>query len=645
MRQRLTERARKTFLHAEREAKEHGRQNISGSEYLLLGLLRERDCLAARVLERLGASPDRVVAAVEQEIEVAGDETTETISKELTSEIADVELTPPVMRVIDLAFDEARRLDNNIIGTEHLLLGMIREGAGMAARVLTQMEISLERVRDEVRNPLMSMDEAAQFLGVSKPTLYRVLKGGELKGLKVSRQWRFNKWDLVAYTQRSPVAASAPAGALDAELAYFDAELKKLSEDLPAENTEITDEGERKVALLIQRITAFAIQLRASDIHLEPIRQNGQTSLRLRFRIDGALQEIRRLPMSLHESLFLFAKQWTGLDMAEKTLPQNGRVSFQRGDKEFEMRMTIVPSIYGETLVVRILDRDQILVPLSRLGLSPTDFEKLKQWVKQLNGLIITSGPTGSGKTTTLYGILNLLDRPNSKMMTVEDPVVMTLPDAIQTSINKKARLTYPVVLRAIFNQDPDIIMIGDLLDQESAEIGLEMAVTGHLIFIQLTSNTAAEAIHRVVELSGNPLLVAQSLVGVVSQRLARRICANCKEETASLPDEKLLAQCRALAEKGGYIMPDAFTLYRGTGCAECRQTGYRGRTALYEVLSGSPALSEAILRHAPAREVHDLAVSSGMTALFADGMRKVVEGQTTLEEVVRVAPVQSQST
>jgi excisionase family DNA binding protein len=628
--QRFTERARKVVFYAQEEAGKWG-ENFVGPEHLLLGLVREDDNMAGRILDRLGVSLEAVRKGVQARLQPSESGTGR-----------DMQLTPAAKQVVDGAYKEARQLDDNYIGAEHLLLAMLREQVGVAPEVLTQLGVTPEGVHEQLQHikaaskreadksseELLSLDEAVKFLGTSKPTLYRLLGQDEIKGLKVGRQWRFRRADLIAYMERGPVAvAAAPKEDLDMELAFF-------NEQLSQEDTDTAD-PETKTIRLAHKIMQLAIQAKASDIHLEP---NANDFL-LRLRVDGVLQETRRLPSSTRESLTARFKMMAEMDTNEKRLPQDGRIAVRHEGKDFDVRAAVVPSMYGEAVTLRILAKQDTLLGLDKLGIVSEDLHQIRDLMRQPNGIVLATGPTGSGKTTLLYSCLQEAANFEKKTMTVEDPIEFVLPYTTQTQVNKKAGLTFPSVLRALLRQDPDIILVGEMRDLETAQIAVEVSLTGHLLLAALHTGDAPSALLRLLGMGIEPYLISATVAGVVATRLVRRVCDGCKQPV-DLSAEPTLGYVAQLAAEGGYEIPAGAVFVRGIGCEQCRGRGFRGRTGLYEVLTMTEPLAEAVLRRAPVEELTDIAVAGGMRTLLADGIRKAVEGQTTVEEVMRVVTV-----
>jgi len=634
--QRFTEHARQVVFHAQARAASVGTKQVE-PEHLLIAMTDVPECMAAVILERLGLRLDAVWEEVEGRI---------TIKKSYANQ--DMTLSPASQKAVNLAYEEAKRFKHDYIGAEHLLLGILREQTGIAPQALAHLGVTLEAAREQLqqmqdsgnfpsdpllmsaaKEELLSLDEAVKFLGTSRPTLYRLLGQDEIKGLKVGRQWRFRRADLIAYMERGPVAvAAAPKEDLDMELAFFD-------QQLSVEETDTSGDPEAKTIRLAHKIMQLAIGAKASDIHLEP---NADDFL-LRLRVDGVLQETRRLPSSTRESLTARFKTMAEMDINEKRLPQDGRIPVRHEDKDFDFRVAVIPSMYGEAITMRILARQDVLLGLDKLGLAPEDLRQIRDLMHQPNGIVVATGPTGSGRTTLLYSCLRETADAEKKTLTVEDPVEFALPYTTQTQVNKRGGLTFPTVLRAFLRQDPDILLVGEMRDGETAQIAVEASLTGHLVLFPLHTGDAPSALLRLLDMGIEPYPISATVKGIVATRLVRRVCDGCKQPV-DLSGEPTLGYIARLAAEGGYEIPDGAVFVRGTGCEQCRGRGYRGRTGLYEVLTMTEALAEAVLRRAPVEELTELAVAGGMRTLLADGIRKAVEGQTTIEEVMRVVTV-----
>jgi len=387
--------------------------------------------------------------------------------------------------------------------------------------------------------------------------------------------------------------------------------LRQLGEDAP-------------VVRLVNSIITQAIVEQASDIHVEPM----EDSVRVRYRIDGILQERQRLPKRIQAGIIARLKIISNMDIAERRIPQDGRISLKYEGRPIDFRVSSLPSIYGEKIVLRILDKTSSIKPLEQLGFSEENLKKFENIITQPYGMILISGPTGSGKTTTLYSILNRLNTPAKNIITVEDPVEYQLKGINQVQVNEKAGLTFASALRAILRQDPNIILIGEIRDKETAQIAIEAALTGHLVLSTIHTNDSASIPTRLIDMGIEPFLVASSLIGATAQRLIRKICPKCKEPYE--PPQDVL-------EHLGFKLESGVSFYRGAGCDNCNHTGYKGRVAISEILPITPEIQRLILKQASSKEIMAEAKRQGMKTLLDDALSKAAEGITTLEEVKRV--------
>lgn len=383
----------------------------------------------------------------------------------------------------------------------------------------------------------------------------------------------------------------------------------------PQDLLDLTDEA--PVIRLLNAILFQAVKERASDIHIEPY----ERSLEVRFRIDGILHLKLEPPRMLQEALASRVKIMANLNIAEKRLPQDGRMKVLVAGHEVDIRVSIVPTFFGERTVLRLLDRKQGIKSLSEIGFSSRDSSLMERLLGRSSGIILVTGPTGSGKTTTLYAALSRLNRQEKNIITIEDPIEYQLPGVGQIQVHSKIDLTFAAGLRAVLRQDPDIIMVGEIRDAETAEIAMQASLTGHLVLSTLHTNDAATAVTRLIDMGIEPFMAASSLAGILAQRLVRTICPHCKE--AYQPEEQFPE------------LPQ--TIYRGRGCQHCNGQGTLGRTGIYELLPIDAELCGMITRRVPAGEIKAYAVSRGMRTLRDDGMAKVASGITTLEEVLRV--------
>ncbi|HET6384782.1 MAG TPA: ATPase, T2SS/T4P/T4SS family [Armatimonadota bacterium] len=371
-----------------------------------------------------------------------------------------------------------------------------------------------------------------------------------------------------------------------------------------------------------------AIKDSASDIHVEP----GRRDVRIRYRIDGVLHHVMAIPKHIAAPLVSRLKIMAELNIAERRLPQDGRIPVKTKDgKDYDLRVSVLPNINGEKVVMRILDKSSIMIGLNKLGFLPDTQAKLESLIVQPNGMILSTGPTGSGKTTTQYSVLNKINSVDVNIITIEDPVEYELPGITQVHVNRKAGLTFASALRSFLRQDPDIIMVGEIRDLETAEIAIQASLTGHLVLSTLHTNDAPSAFTRLTDMGVEPFLSAASVIGILAQRLARRICQNCKVEYQP-PIESLRRLGLKLDE--GEQPP---TFYKGRGCEACRQTGYKGRTGIHEMMMINEEIQELASRRAPLGDIREAARANGMRTLKEDALMKVLAAQTTLEEALRV--------
>jgi type IV pilus assembly protein PilB len=377
----------------------------------------------------------------------------------------------------------------------------------------------------------------------------------------------------------------------------------------------------RYVDLILDR----AVQAQASDIHFEPF----EKEFKIRYRVDGALYEMEPPPRHLAIPVTSRLKVMANLNIAERRVPQDGRIQRQIGDKTVDLRVSCLPTQFGESVVLRVLDRSAVKLDLETLQMPQDIYEYIIEVIEKPNGIFIVCGPTGSGKTTTLYACLNKINTVDSKLLTAEDPVEYEIDGILQVPINEAAGLDFARVLRAFLRQDPDRIMIGETRDLETAQIAIQASLTGHLVFTTLHANDSTGVVSRLVDMGVEPFMLSASLEGVLAQRLVRRICARCK--TAYEPDEALLSQLGL----SPYDIGDK-TFYFGKGCSECNQTGYKGRKGLYELLKVTDPIRAMINEKAPGVVIRQKAMELGMATLRADGLRCIFDGVTTIEEVLK---------
>jgi type IV pilus assembly protein PilB len=410
------------------------------------------------------------------------------------------------------------------------------------------------------------------------------------------------------------------------ELGIEDMELLDAKYEEDIEETKLRADAEGgPVIRLVNFYIADAVSKEASDIHIEPY----ERMVRVRFRIDGVLNEQQTPPLSLKAGIITRLKLMAKINIAEHRIPQGGRINIMVNDKTIDLRVSVIPTLYGEKIVMRILDRSSLMLDLSKLGFLE---EALKSYLKAIEspyGIVLVTGPTGSGKTTTLYSTLARLNKPDRQIMTIEDPIEYNLRGINQTQVHEEIGLTFARALRSFLRQSPNIILVGEMRDTETAEIGIRAALTGHLVFSTIHTNDAPTTINRLIDIGIKPYLIASALVLIQAQRLVRRICSKCKEP---------VEVSKKLLEEAG-IPEDTFPdgkVYKGKGCSHCNQSGYKGRIGLYEIMPISPEIRKLILKNTSADVICKQAIKEGMETLRDDGIEKIKKGVTTIEELMR---------
>jgi len=433
-----------------------------------------------------------------------------------------------------------------------------------------------------------------------------------------------------------PVVATETAIKRAIDRLYDSADsLAEVMRDIEEEDFEIVEDMEEDLGLaeaqsedapvvkLVNSLISDAVNKGASDIHIEPF----EKTMRVRFRIDGMLHEMMSPPHKMKGAITSRIKIMAELDIAEKRVPQDGRIKIRIGSKKIDLRVSTLPTIFGEKIVMRILDKSNLQIDLTKLGIQPEALEKFLGAIESPYGMVLVTGPTGSGKTTTLYSALNRINLPHHNIMTAEDPVEYNLDGINQVNVHEEIGLTFASALKAFLRQDPNIVMVGEIRDLETGSIAVKAALTGHLVLSTLHTNDAPSTVNRMIDMGVEPFLVASSTNLIQAQRLIRRLCENCKKKEAIHPE--------VLLELG---IPDEppFEIYEPVGCPKCANTGYKGRTGLYEVMPISGEISEMILNRCSSAELKMQAVKEGMLTLRSDGIRKLKDGQTSVEEVLR---------
>jgi general secretion pathway protein E len=388
----------------------------------------------------------------------------------------------------------------------------------------------------------------------------------------------------------------------------------------------LDDTSDAPVIKLVNLMLSQAVKARASDIHIEPY----QNRVKIRYRVDGILYDMLSPPKHVQSTLISRIKIMAKLNIAEKRLPQDGRIEIKIGDKNVDIRVSTIPTAFGERVVLRLLDKTNVLLKVSDLGMSEQRLKIFNELITSAHGIILVTGPTGSGKTTTLYAALSSLNNPDINIITIEDPVEYQIEGIGQIQVNPKINITFANGLRSIVRQDPDVILVGEIRDLETAEIAIQAALTGHLVFSTLHTNDSASAVTRLIDMGIEPFLVTSSVIGILAQRLVRNVCNGCKEEY--IPDEESLENIGITPE-----MSSGKKIYKGKGCHDCLNTGYKGRTGIFEFMILDDAIKSLILKTSDSNAIKKEAVNQGMVTLRQDGALKVLNGITTVEEILRV--------
>lgn len=390
---------------------------------------------------------------------------------------------------------------------------------------------------------------------------------------------------------------------------------------------------EAPIIKLVNNIFFQAVKRNASDIHIEPF----EKEIRVRYRIDGVMYTAMNPPKRIQGALSSRIKIMAHLDIAEKRIPQDGRIAIKVGDKAYDIRVSVLPVVFGERIVMRLLDKSRTFTGLKDIGFSERDYKVIENNIHRPNGIIYVTGPTGSGKTSTLYSVLNELNSPEFNIITVEDPVEYQMAGVGQVGVREKVGLTFAAALRSILRQDPDIVMIGETRDQETAQIAVQAALTGHLVLSTLHTNSAPASITRLIDMGIEPFLIASSVVLVIAQRLVRKLCPHCKK--AYHPSVELLEKIGVSAKEAKEIK-----FFESAGCDECNNTGYRGRIPIFEAMEMSAAIAKLTMERSETGIIREQSIKDGMVPLIKDGVRRIKEGLTTIEEVLAVATVEAES-
>jgi general secretion pathway protein E len=407
----------------------------------------------------------------------------------------------------------------------------------------------------------------------------------------------------------------------------MEGDLDMVAHELEEPQDLLDSSDEAPIIRLVNSLLFRAAKERASDIHIEP----QEKDICVRFRVDGVLQEVIRPPKRFQNSIISRVKIMGGLNIAEKRLPQDGRIRVKLAGRDIDIRLSTTPTVFGERIVMRLLDKSAVLLDLAEIGMDKSQLALIEGLIHKANGIVLVTGPTGSGKTTTLYAALSKINRPDLNIMTIEDPVEYQLKGISQTPVNPKIELTFANGLRSFLRQDPDVIMVGEIRDRETAEIAIQASLTGHLVFSTVHTNDAAGAITRLIDMGVEPYLVGSSLIGVLAQRLVRVLCKECRE--AYLPTPEELREIGIGPEK----TREPRMIYRAVGCDSCNRTGYHGRSGIYEFMLVDDSIRDLAVKKTDSGSIKRAAVQKGMRTLMEDGGRKVLRGITTVAEVLSV--------
>ncbi len=533
---------------------------------------------------------------------------------------------------LDQALEEHRRTPKSL-GRTLIDMGMIKEG-DLVRALAEQVGLEFVDLSEYSVDPT-----ATTLLPEALARRYRAIPIGERDGkLLVAMSDPANVYaldDIRTITNRDVQPLVATAADVEQAIQKF-AGMDGQVEALASVASEALDEEEHleaaledaPIVKLVNAIMTQAVGDRASDVHIEPAEKN----VRIRFRVDGVLHEpMPPAPKNIQGGLISRLKVMADLNIAEKRVPQDGRISMKVGGKPLDLRLATLPTVFGEKVVIRILDKTNALLRLEDLGFLEESYKSFARSFKKPYGAILVTGPTGSGKSTTMYSTLNILNEVDKNIITVEDPVEYRLNGVNQIQVNPKAGLTFASALRSILRADPDIVLIGEIRDKETATIAIEAALTGHLVLSSLHTNDAASAITRLTEMDVETFLVASAIDCVIAQRLARKLCERCKE--AYKPEQNELLE----AGYPEWLWPEITELHRAAGCAACSNTGYRGRIGLYEVMPMSEEIERLTVERGSAEQIRTIALQQGMISLRDDGLEKTRMGITSIEEVARV--------
>jgi len=547
----------------------------------------------------------------------------------LSADTADYEITP----VDIISSMKIKTLDNKEELTEEIIMCAIADNLSIPFKKIDPLELNLDVVTRMIAKPfaIKHLVIPIELIdGELKVAMYNPLNHEALEDIKRVSRAKISpvvstKTDILKiitefYGFKSSIVAA------EKELVSPLADLGNLEQYMKLKPSHEIESTDQHVKNAVDYLLNYAFEQKASDIHIEPKRESGTC----RLRIDGVLHDIYSLPKAVYPAIVSRIKSLSRLNIAEKRRPQDGRMKVAYGGKEAELRVSTVPVAFGEKLVLRVLNPEILFQSLEELGFFPMDLISYNSFLKHTHGIILVTGPTGSGKTTTLYSSLSFLSTPEKNITTVEDPIEMVCPDFNQIAVQPQAGITFASILRNILRQDPDIIMVGEIRDLETAENAIQAALTGHLVLSTLHTNDAVSSITRLIDLGVEPFLINATLVGVIAQRLVRRICPNCIESVVLEQDE--LKSLGIGLEQEGQI-----ELKRGKGCVQCRKTGYKGRVGIFEMFTITEQVRKLIGKQTTVEDITKVARQEGMSTLRENAIRTMLKGVTTYSEVLRV--------
>lgn len=605
-----------------------------GALLLRTGLIREEQLTEAVRLQKEGGHTQRLGSILIQQRMITEHQLLELISKQLgipfIRSINDREIPEELIKKVPTRFAKKFQvLPIGYVQSQGLRRSQPESKTGRKEKAESTEEATVDEDSKTQSKSVLSENSEARLNALRKDT--RIVQ------VVTSDPLNMSVIDDIRLLLELPVrVAAAPSTVImeainrsydrasSAEAAFQDLDQEVIDDAALQEPVDLLDsEDEAPIIRLVNSVLFRAVKDRASDIHVEPM----EREVSVRFRIDGDLYDILKVPKRLQNSVSSRIKLLGNLNIAEKRLPQDGRIRIKIAGKDIDIRLSTVPTSHGERIVLRLLDKSAVVLDLTNLGFDPTTLASMESLITKPYGIILVTGPTGSGKTTTLYACLSKINREDINIITVEDPVEYQLAGIGQIQVNEKVGLTFAGGLRSILRQDPDVILIGEIRDRETAEIAVQASLTGHLVLSSIHTNDACSSIVRLTDMGVEPFLVSTSIVGILAQRLVRRVCPKCREPHRATREE--------LARLGLDSIPSEATVYRAKGCDECFHTGYSGRIAIYELLPIDDDLRSVILRNADALSLKKAAIARGFKPMRYDGLRKILQGVTTIEEVL----------